>query len=197
MPTTEAADSSLAVRQLEDFLLVGDGFLRTWRLVKQVEVEFVIAGHTSHRLIRIFKTPGIGADPDGCKAETRQRREREPGLADEICSQSDPEEEWIFARQPGPPFIGMAKPEYAALQRVDALQQMHGRELIEKFDQTAHSNSGSSGSPQQYLHVIRRVVNRPGFVIDACPLAHRHERMRRADMFEIVIVEIGIHRDAG
>src|ERR1700690_2142015 len=92
-PTTEAAGSSLAVRQFEDFLLVGDCFLRTWRLVKQVEVEFVIVGHASHRLIRVFKTLGIGGDPDSRKAETRQLLERKPGLTNEICDDSNPEEE--------------------------------------------------------------------------------------------------------
>ena len=43
---------SALTSEADAHLLVGDCLLRTWRLVKQVEVEFVILGHASHRLIR-------------------------------------------------------------------------------------------------------------------------------------------------
>jgi hypothetical protein len=82
--------SGVAAGQPEDFLLVGDCFLGTCRLVQQVQVELVIVGHASHGVIRVLKALRIVADPDSRQAETRQGRERDPALVEEVCNQSDP-----------------------------------------------------------------------------------------------------------
>ena len=95
--------SSVAARQLEDFLLVSGCFFRTRRLVEKVEIDVVIIGHSSHCLVRVIEALGIIADANGRQAETCQRRESEPRLADEICSQTNPKEQDIFLRQPRPP----------------------------------------------------------------------------------------------
>src|SRR6185437_9590138 len=45
--------------------------------------------------------------------------------------------------------------------------------------------------------MLHAVVLRPGAPINAKPLVPRHTTMRRADMLEVILVHVAVHRNSG
>jgi hypothetical protein len=80
-------------------------------------------------------------------------------------------------RQSGPAFRDVLEPEQPALQRMHLLDLHHGRELHQHLDEAHQRNFGHDRAPQQRLDVLRRVVDRPRFLIDRLQLFPRHFRM--------------------
>src|SRR5262249_5250826 len=60
-----------------------------------------------------------------------------------------------------------------------------------------NGRGGRGCTPQERLHVRGRVVERPRSAVRGLPLLPTHSWMRRADVLQIVFVEVAVHRNTG
>src|SRR5579863_5945170 len=90
----------------------------------------------------------------------------------------------------------MLEPKDTTLERMHTLELHGGGEQEQERRQAPYRHTRCGRAPEQRLHVVGRVVERPGLLVDTLPLLLAHARMAGADMFKIVPIEVGIHRDA-
>src|SRR5436309_13412543 len=90
----------------------------------------------------------------------------------------------------------MPQPEDAGLKRVYIFEPHGCCECEQRFYQAAQGAARCRHAAQQGAHMLRRVIERPGFEIDRLPLVPAHFGMRGTDMLDVVPVEVRLHRDA-
>src|SRR3954468_20211878 len=117
-------------------------------------------------------------------------------LAQRLPDISWPEHEGWFTRQARAALGRMLEAQDPALQRMHTLETDSSGKINECLDEAVDRHSGCHRPAQQGLHVLWRIVERPCLMIDRLPLLPAHSRMCGADMLDVVIVEVRIHRDA-
>ena len=99
--------------------------------------------------------------------------------------------------RPGRRSDGCLRRRIPALQRVHVFQANRRRERDQHLDEAAHRYACCCRATQQRLHVLGRVVERPGLVVDRLPLLPCSSwGAASAGMFHVVCVEVRLHRDA-
>src|SRR5205814_1060462 len=107
-----------------------------------------------------------------------------------------PKNPGAFARQAGSALRGMFHAENAALERMDVFEADRRCKKKQDLDQASHRHARRSCTTQERLHVLRRIIQRPGFAIDGLPLCRAHVGVASADMLCVICIEVRFHWSA-
>src|SRR5258707_12890927 len=91
-------------------------------------------------------------------------------LIESLQHKARPKHPDSFAGQSGPAFRGIFQAEKTALERVDIFETYRGRERDQHLEEAAHRHACRCRATHKRLHVLRRVIQGPGFAVDCLPV---------------------------
>src|SRR5262252_3079041 len=179
-----------------DLLQMGDCSMRAGRTGEQVERRLLVVTDRCQRDVLVRSSGWIARDDELEQKEARDHCDNDGMFAERLADEPRPEDKGALARKARAAFRRMPEPEYAALEGMHIFELRRGRKVDEQLDETVDWHSGRHRAAQQRLHMLRSVIDRPSFAIDRFPLLLAHARMRGTDVFDVVFVQVRLHRDA-